>query len=125
MVQNRETVLHGVYWARPDYKDIGLEGIDPRKTPFAYFMHERCWYLAKITIRSSVLENNLGLFIATPAERWPETEKNLLGSEYESFLYGFTMDRMEPETFFKDPQMHAQKHLDYLQTKMPGLLSGT
>lgn len=95
-----------VHWAHLNYEYSWLEDVDPRETPFAYFMHECCWCLAKMIIGSLALENNLGLFIAhLPKDGLKQ--RTLFGSEYESFLYGFKMDSMVPEIFFKDPQMHV------------------
>lgn len=87
--------------------------------PLAYFIHERCWHLARRQIGASVLENNLDIFLVTAHEREcvNDVDVNQPMEDSEGYLCNAVLMKYPVEEFMKDPQGIMQEWHDKLKRK--------
>lgn len=91
--------------------------------PLAYFIHERCWHLARRQIGARVLEDNLDLFLITVHETINEDvddvvdAKNETWGDSEGYLCKEALMKYSVDEFMKDPQGCMQEWIDKLIRK--------
>lgn len=77
--------------------------------PVAYFIHERCWQLARRMIGSSTLEANLDLFVISFHHTWEHIRPAY--GQSECFLYDRAMWDVSADEFLENPGKYLQKHI--------------
>lgn len=117
--------------SKRDCRECGLERFYPPPMscqpydnlhlPLAYFIHERCWHLARRQIGASILENNLDLFLVTVHEKEYVNDvvdvKNQPLEDSEGYLCNEVLMKYPVEEFMKDPQGIMQEWHDKLKRR--------
>lgn len=88
--------------------------------PVAYFIHERCWHLARRMIGSSTLEANLDLFVISFHHTWEHIHPAY--GESECFVYNAAMRDVGADEFLENPREHLQKHMARVENDPENIL---
>lgn len=80
--------------------------------PLAYFVHERCWHLARRVIGATDLENNLDLFLMTVHQTVWKLTKDVPWGDSERYLCDKVLEEYSVDEYIKDPQRCVQEWIN-------------